>query len=210
MAHATEQLVGRVAELEALERSLVALERRQPSRGRADGRAGHRQDADARRARRGAPTRAATSCSRAARRELERELPFSVFVDALDDYVQALEPRRLDMLDDDARAELGAGAAVAAARAARAPGERYRAHRAVRQLLECVAATKPLVLLLDDLHWADDGSIELLGALLRRPPAAAVLIALAVRPRQAARAAVGGARAGRPRRHARRASTLAS
>ncbi len=44
---------------------------------------------------------------------------------------------------------------------------------------------KPLVLVLDDLHWADSASVELLGALLRRPPAAAVLVALAVRPRQA-------------------------
>ena len=51
--------------------------------------------------------------------------------------------------------------------------ERYRAHRAVRELLERLAATKPLVLLLDDVHWADSASIELLGALLRRPPAAA-------------------------------------
>ena len=31
--------------------------------------------------------------------------------------------------------------------------------------------TTPLVLLLDDVHWADSGSVELLGALLRRPPA---------------------------------------
>jgi hypothetical protein len=46
-------------------------------------------------------------------------------------------------------------------------------------------ADKPLVLVLDDLHWADPASVELLGALLRRPPAAAVLIAVAVRPRQA-------------------------
>jgi ATP/maltotriose-dependent transcriptional regulator MalT len=37
---------------------------------------------------------------------------------------------------------------------------------------------------LDDFHWADSASVELLGALLRRPPAAAVLIAVALRPRQ--------------------------
>jgi DNA-binding CsgD family transcriptional regulator/tetratricopeptide (TPR) repeat protein len=44
----------------------------------------------------------------------------------------------------------------------------------------------PLVLLLDDLHWADSGSVELLCALLRRPPAGPVLLATALRPRQAA------------------------
>ena len=46
--------------------------------------------------------------------------------------------------------------------------ERYRAHRAVRRLLELLAAERPLVLVLDDLHWSDGASIELLGALLRR------------------------------------------
>jgi predicted ATPase len=62
--------------------------------------------------------------------------------------------------------------------------ERHRSHRAVRELLERLAAPTPLVLVLDDVHWADSASVELLGALLRRPPATAVLIALAVRPRQ--------------------------
>jgi predicted ATPase len=38
--------------------------------------------------------------------ELERDLPFWVFVDALDEYVQGLEPRRLEALDDDVRVEL--------------------------------------------------------------------------------------------------------
>src|SRR5699024_5177724 len=61
--------------------------------------------------------------------------------------------------------------------------ERYRSHRAVRALLEELAE-RPLVLILDDFHWADPASIELLGALLRRLPSAAVLIALALRPRQ--------------------------
>ncbi len=52
--------------------------------------------------------------------------------------------------------------------------ERYRSHRAVRALLERLAEATPLLLVLDDLHWADSASVELLGALLRRPPAGAV------------------------------------
>ena len=39
--------------------------------------------------------------------ELERDLPFWVFVNALDDYVRGLDPRLLDLLDLDVRAELG-------------------------------------------------------------------------------------------------------
>jgi DNA-binding NarL/FixJ family response regulator len=120
--------------------------------------------------------------------ELERDLPFWVFVDALDEYVQGLEPHRLDALDNEVRTELGL-VFPSLSQFAAAPGtvfqhERYRTHRAVRELLERLTATTPLVLVLDDVHWADSASVELLAELLRRPPDAAVLIALAVRPRQ--------------------------
>jgi ATP/maltotriose-dependent transcriptional regulator MalT len=120
--------------------------------------------------------------------ELERNLPFSVFVDALDDYVAGVEPATLAALADDVQAELAhvfpALSALAAGREVAPQHERYRSHRAVRELLARLAAARPLVLILDDFHWADPASVELLGALLRRPPAAAVLLALAVRPRQ--------------------------
>jgi predicted ATPase len=62
--------------------------------------------------------------------------------------------------------------------------ERYRAHRAVRELLERLAASRPFVLTLDDVHWADAASVELLTALLRSPPDSAVLVVMAARPRQ--------------------------
>ena len=38
--------------------------------------------------------------------ELEADLPFWLFVDALEEYVAGLEPRRLASLDDDLRSEL--------------------------------------------------------------------------------------------------------
>ncbi len=120
--------------------------------------------------------------------ELERNLPFSVFVDALDEYVAGLEPEKLAVLAGEVRAELAhvfpSLSALAAGREVALQHERYRSHRAVRDLLARLAAAKPLVLMLDDFHWADPASVELLGALLRRPPGAAVLLALAVRPRQ--------------------------
>jgi DNA-binding NarL/FixJ family response regulator len=121
--------------------------------------------------------------------ELERDVPFAVFVDALDEYAEGLDPRRLDALDDQTRAELAhvlpSLSSLAGGGGVALQNERYRTHRAVRALLETLAATHPLVLVLDDLHWADSGSIELLGALLRRPPAGPVLLAMALRPRQA-------------------------
>jgi len=120
--------------------------------------------------------------------ELERELPFAVFVDALDEYLRGLDPSRLQHLDEDVLTELAhvfpSLSRLATAHVVALQHERYRAHRAVRALFELLARTRPLVLVLDDFHWADSASIELLGALLRRPPAAPVLIALAVRPRQ--------------------------
>src|SRR4051794_30783478 len=122
--------------------------------------------------------------------ELEHDLPFSLFVDALDEYAAGLEPRRLASLENEVRIELArvfpSLSDLADGGGPAAQDERYRAHRAVRVLLERLAATKPLVLTLDDAHWADPASVELLGALLRRPPAAAVLLVLAVRPHQGA------------------------
>jgi DNA-binding NarL/FixJ family response regulator len=74
--------------------------------------------------------------------------------------------------------------------------ERYRLFRAVRALLESLACPA-LVLLLDNMQWADEDTAELLAQLLRQPPRRPVLLALAYRCRQAPtrlRAAVAAAR----------------
>ena len=120
--------------------------------------------------------------------DLERDLAFWVFVDALDEYLESVEPRRLDNLDDEIRAELAhvfpSLSGLARGAAIGVQDERYRVNRAVRELLERLAATKPLVLILDDFHWADPASVDLLFSLLHRPPAAAVFIVLGARPNQ--------------------------
>ena len=120
--------------------------------------------------------------------EVERDVPFGVFVDALDEFVRGLDPGRLEQLDEDVRHELGTVlpslAAFGNGHVETLQHERYRAHRATRALLETLAATTPLVLVLDDVHWADSASVELLGALLHRMPSANVLIAMAGRQRQ--------------------------
>ena len=121
--------------------------------------------------------------------EFERELPFGPWVDALDAYVAAQELDLEDRWETDLALEIGEIIPSLRRPDRRprkaAPDERYRAHRAVRALLELLARDRSLVLVLDDVHWADGASIELLGALLRREADAPVLFALAFRPGQA-------------------------
>jgi ATP/maltotriose-dependent transcriptional regulator MalT len=184
-----ETLVGRTAELSALDLALSELGRNGASALALVGEPGIGKTRLLTELRARAEDRGNLVLSGSAS-ELERELPFWVFVDALDEYLQGLDPRRLAALDQPDRAQLGHIFPSLDADATDAgtglQDERLRTHRAVRRLFEVLAVSKPLVLVLDDLHWADAGAIELLGSLLRRPPAAAVLIAIAVRPRQLA------------------------
>lgn len=104
--------------------------------------------------------------------EHEQDVPFGVVVDALDDHVASLHPRRVESLGHDLGAVLPAAAAHASAPPASdtSAAERFRYHRALRALIELLARERPVTLLLDDLHWADDASVELVLHLLRRPP----------------------------------------
>jgi len=187
MAPIGERLVGRTAELDALEHALDGLDRGRSGALELVGEPGIGKtrllgELAARAELRGLLVLSGSAA------ELERDLPFSVFVDALDEYVEGLDPKQLSVLADDVRTELAhvlpSLSALAGGRELALQHERYRSHRALRALLEQLAESRPLVLVLDDLHWADSASVELLGALLRRPPAAAVLMALARRPRQ--------------------------
>jgi ATP/maltotriose-dependent transcriptional regulator MalT len=180
-------LVGRAGELGALERILGGLDRGGPGAIAVAGEPGIGKTRLLAELAARAGARGCLVLSGAAS-EFENDLPFSVFADALDEYLAGLEPGRLAVLDDAVQAELAhvfpSLSALAAGRAVALQHERYRSHRAVRALLEHLAQTLPVVLVLDDFHWADPASAELLGALLRRPPAAAVLTAVALRPRQ--------------------------
>ncbi len=75
--------------------------------------------------------------------------------------------------------------------------DRYRLHRAVSALLDGVAAGRAILLLVDDLHWADPASVELLLYLLRRPPSDAPVrggrVSLAAAAGQHGRGATAGA-----------------
>jgi tetratricopeptide (TPR) repeat protein len=183
----TGHLVGRAGELASLERILDELDRGCPGAIELAGEPGIGKTRLLRELAVRAGARGHLVLSGAAS-EFECDLPFSVFVDALDEYVAGLEPDQLVVLDDAVRAELAhvfpSLSALAGGHGVALQSERYRSHRAVRELLKRLAASAPLVLVLDDVHWADSASVELLGALLRRPPAAAVLVAVAHRTRQ--------------------------
>jgi eukaryotic-like serine/threonine-protein kinase len=58
---------------------------------------------------------------------------------------------------------------------------RTQAVGALRELLGAVALRRPLVLLIEDLQWADADSFELLGGLLRPPAVPGLLLILTVR-----------------------------
>jgi ATP/maltotriose-dependent transcriptional regulator MalT len=183
----TEHLVGRAGQIGALERMLGELDQGCPGAVMLVGEPGIGKTRLLREVATRAGARGHLVLSGAAS-EFEHELPFSVFVDALDKYLAGLQPGRLGALGGAVQAELAhifpSLSALAVGHDVAPQHERYRSHRAVRALLEHLAPTLPLVLILDDFHWADSASAELLGALLRRPPAAPVLVAVALRPRQ--------------------------
>ncbi len=84
------------------------------------------------------------------------------------------------------------------------------APRAARRCSSGSPAPRPLVLGLDDLHWADGASVDAVAALVRRPPARRVLLALAGARGPAARAGRDRARRRRPRRPRDRAGARAA
>jgi DNA-binding NarL/FixJ family response regulator len=128
--------------------------------------------------------------------ELERDLPLVPIIDAITprlpaaDLLGPLGPQQLGLL-----AELLPG--LAPAPSVRSSGaERWRLHRALGALLERIAAGRPLVLVIDDLHWADPATQELLEHLVRRPPADSLLIAVGARPGPAAERLLSAQRSG--------------
>jgi ATP/maltotriose-dependent transcriptional regulator MalT len=182
-------LVGRRDELAAIDRAMRALDGRRCHVLEIHGEPGI-----------GKSRLVAEVCARAEARsalvlagraaEFERSVPFGVFMDALDDYLGTINPRRLERLGPESIEELAQifpSLAELAGQAGPPATERFRSHRAVRLLLDALAVHAPVVLALDDLHWADPASLELLTHLLRKRSRQPVLLVLAYRSGQAPR-----------------------
>jgi DNA-binding CsgD family transcriptional regulator/tetratricopeptide (TPR) repeat protein len=128
--------------------------------------------------------------------EFEQQLPFGAVIDALDDHAEASLPGLAARLGAETCGLLATAlpALRAAAHGPDGPAAvgsgndltgGYRVYRAMRRLLEDLAEPHGLVLILDDVHWADNASVELLDHLVRHPPRSRVLVAIAYRPAQA-------------------------
>jgi len=127
--------------------------------------------------------------------EYERELPFGLVIDAVDPYLESLESQAYERLARDGVEDLAGifpalrGLGGKAEEPVSAT-ERFRIHNSVRDLLERLAARQPILFVLEDVHWADGASLELITHLIRRPPQAAVTLGLSFRTGQVDRAAV--------------------
>jgi class 3 adenylate cyclase len=110
--------------------------------------------------------------------------PYGPFVEVIEDHARAAEPEAL-------RRELGAGGGAVArlvpALRERLPDlpeaeplqpdeERFRLLDAVAQLLIAASQRAPLVVVLDDLHWADKGTIAMLRHVARFAPKERLLL----------------------------------
>lgn len=130
-------------------------------------------------------------CARARRRgltvlhgratEYERHTPFQAFTDA---FVDA-DPSFLasDAVPDAAAPVLYGAADTAQGVAHR---DRFGLYRAVADVLTRLAEGSGLVMALDDLHWADPATMELLDHMIRHPVRGRMLLVAARRGRQTA------------------------
>jgi DNA-binding SARP family transcriptional activator len=106
----------------------------------------------------------------------EAIVPYQPLVEALDGLVAATPADELPFLGDEAMAELGT-VLPSLDRPRRPAGpDRSRLFRAVTDLVAAVAKQRPLLVVLDDLQWADDDTLLLVRHLLRRSGDAPILV----------------------------------
>ncbi|MFH8582331.1 AAA family ATPase [Streptomyces zaomyceticus] len=174
-------LVGRAAELGLLDAVIDRLGHGAPSVVDITGAAGI-----------GKSRLMAEFCLRARRRgvtvlrgraaEYERHLPFHPFADAFAD-LHHRPPLASDLLDALPRV-LGGRGAGSSSGPVPAPADRFGLHRSMAGLMAQLGRSCGLVVALDDVHWADPASLELLDHLVRHPVPGPVVLVVARRDRQ--------------------------
>jgi len=119
----------------------------------------------------------------------ETHVPYQPFVQALRHYIACCSPAELAVQVTPRRAQLAA--IVPELEDSRSPygptglgaeQERFRLFEAVSSLLGDAAHLRPLVLFLDDLHWADQSSLLLLRHLARSAKGAPLMVLGTYRP----------------------------
>jgi tetratricopeptide (TPR) repeat protein len=125
----------------------------------------------------------------------EALVPYQPFVQALRHYVTSCDPDELrSRLPPDAAplARLLPELALRSPEAVRGAGgedegERYRLFEAIASLLSQIAADAPLLLVLDDMQWADQGTLLLLKSIALDPRPAPLLVLATYRDSEVAR-----------------------
>ncbi len=116
--------------------------------------------------------------------------PYEPFVEALGHIVDHCPAEELAELLGPVAGELGRvlpGLARRLGSAVEAPladpeSARWRLLEAARTGLEALCRRDPVLLVLDDLHWADSASLDLLDRVMRETPVSRLLVVLALRP----------------------------
>lgn len=120
--------------------------------------------------------------------ESERMLPFGPWVGAIRDAGVLTDPGTLDGLAAASRAELARlfPDLAAGGPGAPHPADQLQLFDALAGLLRGLALAQPLVVLLEDGHWADDMTLRFLAFLARRLHSAPILVAVSVREEEMA------------------------
>jgi DNA-binding CsgD family transcriptional regulator len=118
-------------------------------------------------------------------------VPFGVFAEALNGLIGRFGPDVISGCPPEHVRWLGGVFPALAVTTSPAtpvgPAQTYHVLHAIRRLIGTASTFGNLLLLLDDMHWADDESVALLAHLLRHPPDGKVVIVVAQRPRQSRR-----------------------
>ena len=115
--------------------------------------------------------------------DAETLVPYQPFVEALRGYL-ARAPEQVAHWSTQYGAELGRVIPEVAATGEPAGGEdeeRYRLFEAVSEVLNDIARSRPVVLVLDDLHWADKPTLLMLRQLVRAAGESPLLIVATIR-----------------------------